>query len=64
VRAVAGLGRSLGITTTAEGVETAEQLDLLRREGCTQAQGYLFSPPRPAADVESMLSDSPNAAVA
>jgi diguanylate cyclase (GGDEF)-like protein len=64
VRAVTGLGRSLGITTTAEGVETAEQLDLLRREGCTQAQGYLFSPPRPAADVESMLSDSPNAAVA
>jgi diguanylate cyclase (GGDEF)-like protein/PAS domain S-box-containing protein len=64
VRAVAGLGRSLGIVTTAEGVETEEQLDLLRREGCTQAQGYLFSPPRPAADVESMLSDTPAAAIA
>ena len=64
VRAVAGLGRSLGIVTTAEGVETKEQLDLLRREGCTQAQGYLFSPPRPASDVERMLSDAPTAAVA
>jgi len=64
VRAVAGLGRSLGIVTTAEGVETEEQLDLLRREGCTQAQGYLFSPPRPAAEVERMLSKAPDAAVA
>jgi diguanylate cyclase (GGDEF)-like protein len=64
VRAVAGLGHSLGIVTTAEGVETKEQLDLLRREGCTQARGYLFSPPRPATDVERMLSDLPDAAVA
>jgi EAL domain-containing protein (putative c-di-GMP-specific phosphodiesterase class I) len=56
VRAVAGLGRSLGIVTTAEGVETDAQFDLLRQEGCTQAQGYLFSPPRPAAEVEMMLS--------
>ncbi len=51
VRAVTGLGKSLGIVTTAEGVETDDQFDLLRQEGCTQAQGYLFSPPRPAADV-------------
>jgi diguanylate cyclase (GGDEF)-like protein len=57
VRAVTGLGRSLGIVTTAEGVETAEQLDLLRKEGCTQVQGYLFSKPRPAADVEEMLEN-------
>ena len=56
VRAVTGLGKSLGIVTTAEGVETEAQFDLLRREGCTQAQGYLFSQPRPAADVEKMLS--------
>jgi EAL domain-containing protein (putative c-di-GMP-specific phosphodiesterase class I) len=56
VRAVTGLGKSLGIVTTAEGVETDAQFDLLRREGCTQAQGYLFSPPRPAAEVEKMLS--------
>jgi diguanylate cyclase (GGDEF)-like protein len=57
VRAVTGLGRSLGIVTTAEGVETAEQLDLLRKEGCNQVQGYLFSKPRPAADVEEMLEN-------
>jgi diguanylate cyclase (GGDEF)-like protein len=56
VRAVTGLGKSLGISTTAEGVETPEQLALLRSEGCTEVQGYLFSPPRPAAEVESMLS--------
>ena len=56
VRAVTGLGKSLGIVTTAEGVETDAQFDLLRREGCTQAQGYLFSKPRPAAEVAAMLS--------
>jgi diguanylate cyclase (GGDEF)-like protein len=57
VRAVAGLGRSLGICTTAEGVETEEQLTLLRSEGCTEVQGYLFSAPRPAADVERLLAE-------
>src|ERR1700759_4149633 len=56
VRAVTGLGKSLGIVTTAEGVETDAQFELLRREGCTQAQGYLFSQPRPAAEVNMMLS--------
>ena len=55
VRAVTGLGKSLGIVTTAEGVETDAQLELLRREGCTQAQGYLFSKPRPIAEVEHLL---------
>ena len=57
VRAVTGLGKSLGISTTAEGVETSEQLALLRLEGCTEVQGYLFSPPRPAGEVEGMLSN-------
>ena len=57
VRAVTGLARSLKITTTAEGVETSEQLALLRAEGCNEVQGYLFSPPRPVADVESMLAN-------
>jgi len=56
VRAVTGLGKSLGIVTTAEGVETEAQFELLRQEGCTQAQGYLFSQPRPAAEVERMLT--------
>jgi EAL domain-containing protein (putative c-di-GMP-specific phosphodiesterase class I) len=50
------LGKSLGIVTTAEGVETEAQFELLRREGCTQAQGYLFSQPRPVAEVNAMLS--------
>jgi predicted signal transduction protein with EAL and GGDEF domain len=56
VRAVTGLGRSLGISTTAEGVETSEQLALLRSEGCNEVQGYLFGPARPAAEVDKMLS--------
>jgi len=64
VRAVAGLGRSLGMVTTAEGVENAEQLELLRREGCTQAQGYLFSKPRPASEVERLLAGARVSAVA
>ena len=41
--AISGLGRSLDITTTAEGVETDEQLDWLRAEGCNEVQGFLFS---------------------
>jgi EAL domain-containing protein (putative c-di-GMP-specific phosphodiesterase class I)/hemoglobin-like flavoprotein len=45
VCAVANLGRTLDIVTTAEGVETKEQLELLRAAGCTQAQGYLFGRP-------------------
>ena len=57
VRAVTGLGKSLGISTTAEGVETSEQLALLRLEGCSEVQGYLFSHPRPAAEVEQMLAE-------
>ena len=55
VRAVAGLGGSLGMRTTAEGVETSEQLDWLRAEGCTEVQGYLFSRPLPAADVPGVI---------
>jgi diguanylate cyclase (GGDEF)-like protein/PAS domain S-box-containing protein len=56
VRAVTGLGTSMGISTTAEGVETGEQLALLRAEGCTEVQGYLLNSPRPSAEVEAMLS--------
>ena len=56
VRAVVGLGKSLGMATTAEGIETAEELEHLKREGCTEGQGYLFSKPRPAADVQILLA--------
>ena len=56
IRAVAGLGASLGISTTAEGVETREQRDRLRAEGCTEAQGFLYSAPRPAAEIMRLLA--------
>ena len=56
VRAVIAMGSGLGIATTAEGVETAEQFRQLKLEGCTEVQGYLLSPPRPAADVGRLLA--------
>ena len=56
IRAVTGLGSSLGMTTTGEGVETREELDYLRREGCTEAQGYFFSEARPAREVYALLA--------
>jgi diguanylate cyclase (GGDEF)-like protein len=55
VRAVAAMGTSLGMMTTAEGVETAEQFERLKAEGCTEVQGYLFSPPQPAAEVRQLI---------
>ncbi|WP_444455496.1 putative bifunctional diguanylate cyclase/phosphodiesterase [Rhodobacter capsulatus] len=55
VRAVTGMCLSLGMVSTAEGVETEAQLDALDREGCTEAQGYLFSKPVPAANVPALL---------
>jgi len=56
VRAVTGLGVTLGISTTAEGVETIEQLRQLRLEGCTEAQGFLISKPRPASELAELLN--------
>jgi len=55
VRAVTGLGHGLRMKTTAEGVETVEQLNLLRAVGCTEVQGYIFSPPRPASDLPRLI---------
>jgi diguanylate cyclase (GGDEF)-like protein/PAS domain S-box-containing protein len=55
IRAVAGLGLSLGIATTAEGIETREQLERVRAEGCTEVQGYLFSAPRPASELGDLM---------
>jgi diguanylate cyclase (GGDEF)-like protein len=52
VRAIAALASGLGMTATAEGVETREQLDRIAAEGCTEMQGYLFSRPLPAAEIE------------
>ena len=56
VNAVIGLGRNLGISTTAEGVETEMQLEVVRQEGCTEVQGFLFSPPLPASAIDRLFS--------
>jgi diguanylate cyclase (GGDEF)-like protein/PAS domain S-box-containing protein len=55
VKAIVHLGHSLGLRVTAEGVETAGQLAFLKRCRCDQAQGYLFSEPRPAEEIEASL---------
>jgi diguanylate cyclase (GGDEF)-like protein len=55
VRAVTGLGASMGIKTTAEGVETDEQMARIRAEGCTQVQGYLTGRPLPATEAAALL---------
>ena len=49
VGAVIGLGRSLGMVTVAEGVESEEQLEIIRAAGVSQAQGYLLGKPCPNA---------------
>ena len=59
IRAVIGLGRALGISVNAEGVETVEQFNALREEGCNELQGFLFSKPRPFDDVADMLLSAP-----
>jgi diguanylate cyclase (GGDEF)-like protein len=56
IRAVVGLGRALKIKILAEGVETSEQLDVLRFEGCDELQGYLFSEPKPLDELGSLLA--------
>jgi diguanylate cyclase (GGDEF)-like protein len=55
VRAIASLGISFGMTTTAEGVETEEQMRRLNLEGCVEVQGYLYSKPVPASDLKELL---------
>ena len=51
VRAMISLGRALGLSITAEGVETQQQLEKVRLEGCTEMQGYLFSAAKPADEI-------------
>tara|TARA_R110002124_G_scaffold264235_1_gene430801 strand:- start:355 stop:2085 length:1731 start_codon:yes stop_codon:yes gene_type:complete len=56
VRAVAGIAGSLRMTTTAEGVETAQQREIVTALGCTEMQGHLFSAARPAQDIAEYLA--------
>ena len=55
VAAIIALGHSLGLNVIAEGVETTAQLDLLRKKGCNEMQGFLFSRPVPAAKMTYLL---------
>ncbi|HYD38490.1 MAG TPA: EAL domain-containing protein [Allosphingosinicella sp.] len=55
IRSVIGLGQGLGMPVVAEGVETTEQLDALRLEGCDQVQGYLISRPGPIAHFQGVV---------
>lgn len=55
IKAVIGLGRSLGMSTTTEGVETEEQLEMVRAHGASEVQGFLFSPPLPPAALANLL---------
>jgi diguanylate cyclase (GGDEF)-like protein/PAS domain S-box-containing protein len=56
-RSIIQLGYNLGMTSVAEGVETEQQLDLLRAEGCVEAQGYLFSRAVPAAKLRTLFAN-------
>jgi predicted signal transduction protein with EAL and GGDEF domain len=56
LRSVVALSKSLGITTVAEGIETREQLDRVRAEGCTEAQGFYVGRPMPASDIPALLA--------
>jgi EAL domain-containing protein (putative c-di-GMP-specific phosphodiesterase class I) len=57
VTAVIQLARAIGATVVAEGVETDDQLDALRRVGCPQAQGFFLARPLPLSQVEPLLAD-------
>jgi EAL domain-containing protein (putative c-di-GMP-specific phosphodiesterase class I) len=55
IRAIVGLGKTFGMTVTAEGVETSEQALQLALEDCTHLQGYLFSRAVPAANIPALI---------
>ena len=58
VRAVAAIGFSLGMATTTEGVETREQFERVKKEGCTEVQGYLYSRPNVSAKLPLLLAEN------
>lgn len=59
VRAIVGLATGFGLTSIAEGIEDAEQLSCLKRNGCAQGQGYWFGHAVPAADIAGLLAKNP-----
>ncbi|NAZ81027.1 EAL domain-containing protein [Kineococcus sp. R8] len=59
VRAILSIGQALGLSVVAEGVETPQQAELLRRYGCDTVQGYLYSPPRPEGALVQHLQAAP-----
>lgn len=64
VRAIVGIGTQLGMSIVAEGVETAEQVELVRRAGCTDVQGFVYSRPVNAADAVALVQTWPTRAAA
>jgi diguanylate cyclase (GGDEF)-like protein len=64
VRAILGLAKGFGLTTTAEGVEDTGQLTYLKANGCTEGQGYLFSKAVAAADIPALLNCMPHTSAA
>jgi EAL domain-containing protein (putative c-di-GMP-specific phosphodiesterase class I) len=63
VRAILGLAKGFGLTTTAEGVEDAGQLAYLKANGCAEGQGYLFSKAIPANDIAALIGHPANYSV-
>jgi diguanylate cyclase (GGDEF)-like protein len=64
VRTLTRLGAGFGLATTAEGVETKEQFDIVRAEGCTEMQGYYFSAPKTADEIRKLFLPKAKSAVA
>ena len=64
IRAVVALAESLGMSTTAEGVETEEEYAMIRRLGCRKVQGYLFGRPMSTEDARALFHDPARIAAA
>ena len=59
MQAVANLAKCLNMASTAEGVETQQQLEMLQSIGCTEMQGYLFSRAKPASEIRQFFGKIP-----